>query len=168
MASPRHKPRGKGIPLQRTAIVAIFALAAIAGPGLTSGRAQGTQDSDVIQAITRIEHDWGAAFLTKDVATIERIEAPQWMFTGPAGELQTKAQNSDDLKSGAYVCTANHLDHLDVRVYGDTAVAFGLETEKSTYKGEDSSGQYRFTDVFVKINGTWLAVASQLCKVAQH
>lgn len=154
--------------MQRTATVVSFVLAAIAGPGLSLARAQGSPDTDTVQAITRIEQDWGAAFLTKDVETIERFEAPEWTFTGPDGAQQTRAQNSDDLKSGAYVCTANHLDHLDVRVYGDTAVAFGLETEKSTYKGADSSGQYRFTDVFVRRNGVWQAVASHLSKVAPH
>ncbi len=154
--------------MQRTALVTIFALTALAGPGLSPGRAEGAPDADAVQAITRIENDWAAAILARDVATIERFEAPEWTFIDPAGTLQTKAQNSDDFKSGAYVCTANHLDHLDVRVYGDTAIALGLETEKSTYKGEDSSGQYRFTDGFVKRNGIWLAVATQICKVANH
>jgi len=154
--------------MQRSVAVTLIALATLIGPGLIQGRAEGSSDAEAVQAITRIEQDWGAAFLTKDVATIERFEAPEWTFIGPGGELQTKAQSSDDLKSGNYVCTANHLDHLDVRVYGDTAVALGLETEKSTYKGQDSSGQYRFTDVFVKRNGVWLAVASQICRVVQH
>jgi ketosteroid isomerase-like protein len=55
-----------------------------------------------------------------------------------------------------------------VHVDGDTAVVFGLETEKSTYKGADSSGQYRFTDVFVKRNGVWKAIATHVTKVAKH
>ena len=60
------------------------------------------------------------------------------------------------------------IDNLTVHVDGDTAVVFGLETEKSTYKGADSSGQYRFTDVFVKRNGVWKAIATHVTKVAKH
>jgi hypothetical protein len=41
----------------------------------------------------------------------------------------------------------------------------GSDTEKSTYHGKDSSGQYSWTDVFVKRNGQWQAVASQSTKV---
>jgi hypothetical protein len=55
-----------------------------------------------------------------------------------------------------------------VRVYGDTAIASGLGTEKSTYKGKDTSGQYRYTDVFVKRNGTWQAVATHGSKVTKE
>jgi hypothetical protein len=43
----------------------------------------------------------------------------------------------------------------------------GLDTEKSSYKGKDTSGQYRFTDVFVKRNGLWHAVATHASKVAK-
>ena len=59
-----------------------------------------------------------------------------------------------------------HLDDLKVRVYGDTAIVFGLETEKSTIHGKDMSGQHRFTDVFVKRDGRWQAVASHLSRVS--
>jgi ketosteroid isomerase-like protein len=52
-----------------------------------------------------------------------------------------------------------------VRVFGDTVIVHGLETEKSTYKGADSSGQYRFTDVFIKRDGVWVAVAEHGSKV---
>jgi ketosteroid isomerase-like protein len=53
-----------------------------------------------------------------------------------------------------------HLDDLKVRVFGDAGVAVGLETEKSRYKGKDTSGQYRFTDTWLKRDGRWLCVAS--------
>ncbi len=55
-----------------------------------------------------------------------------------------------------------------MRAYGDTAVVHGLETEKSSYKGKDTSGQYRFTDVFVKRNGRWQAIATQVTRVAKQ
>jgi len=59
------------------------------------------------------------------------------------------------------------LSELKVHVYGDTAVAAGTSTVKGTYKGQDISGKYRFTDVWVKRNGKWHAVASQSTKLQQ-
>jgi hypothetical protein len=47
-----------------------------------------------------------------------------------------------------------------VNVFGDTAVSFTSQEEKSKYDGKDSSGHYHFTDVWVKRDGKWQAVAS--------
>jgi ketosteroid isomerase-like protein len=73
-----------------------------------------------------------------------------------------------DVKSGTLKVHAMHIDDLKVRVYGDSAVVFGLETEKSQFKGKDSSGQYRFVDTWLKRNGRWVCVASGNIRVAKH
>ena len=57
---------------------------------------------------------------------------------------------------------------MTLRVYGDTAVVHGLETEKSSYKGKDTSGQYRFTDVFLKRDGGWHAIATHVTRVVKQ
>ena len=108
------------------------------------------------------------ALVKKDQAVIDRIAAPEWMLSTDQGDLQTKTQADAELKSGAYNCESTTINELKVSVFGETAVVFGLETEKSTYKGTDSSGQYRFTDVFVKRNGIWQAVATHVSKVVKH
>ena len=51
---------------------------------------------------------------------------------------------------------------MKVRVFADTAVVIGGHREKSQYEGMDTSGHYRWMDVFVKRNGRWQAVASRL------
>ena len=120
------------------------------------------------QAITQIEKDWGAALVKSDIAAIERFEAAEYMFTDPEGGLSTREESSAELKSGAVKIASFTINDLKVRVFGDTAIAYGLETETSTYKGKDTSGQYRYTDVFVKRNGSWKAVATQATRVAKH
>jgi ketosteroid isomerase-like protein len=56
---------------------------------------------------------------------------------------------------------------LRVRVYGDTAVAAGTTALKGTFKQQDISGTYRYTDTWVKRNGKWQVVASQATRVQQ-
>jgi hypothetical protein len=51
---------------------------------------------------------------------------------------------------------------MAVRVFGNTAVVTGSDTEKSMENGKDTSGKYVWTDVFVKQNGKWRAVAGCL------
>jgi hypothetical protein len=55
---------------------------------------------------------------------------------------------------------------MKVRIYGNTAIVTGTDTEKSEYHGKDSSGKYLWTDVFVFRNGRWQAVSSQSTRLA--
>ena len=72
-----------------------------------------------------------------------------------------------DAQSGDLTFESFKINELKVRIYGDTAIVHGLETEKSKYKKEDLSGQYRFTDVFIKRDGRWQAVATHFTRVAK-
>lgn len=139
-----------------------LALCVVARAEQTSSPASSDEDT-----IRKIEQEWAEALVKRDQATIDRCESPDWTLTDPEGALMTKAQADADLKNGVIAFESYHLDDLKVRVYGDTAVVFGLETEKSKYKGQDTSGQYRFTDVLLKRDGRWLAVATHVTKV-QH
>ena len=81
-------------------------------------------------------------------------------FITSSGDLISLKNFVAEVKSGAYTVQSMHIDDLKVHIYGDSAVVFGLETEKSRYKGKDASGQYRFVDTWLKRNGQWLCAAS--------
>lgn len=55
--------------------------------------------------------------------------------------------------------TTQHITRLDVRVWGDTAVATGVNEVHSDSKGW--TVEVSFTDVFARIDGNWRAVSSQ-------
>ena len=52
-----------------------------------------------------------------------------------------------------------HVTQLQVRVWGDTAIATGINEVRSRSKGW--TVEVPFTDVFARIDGHWLAVSSQ-------
>ena len=58
-------------------------------------------------------------------------------------------------------------NEMKVRTYGDTAVSTGRSTIKAKVNGQDASGEYRFTDVWVKRGDRWQAVASQVTRIAK-
>jgi ketosteroid isomerase-like protein len=120
------------------------------------------------QVVTKLEEEWAAALVKNDLSVVDRVAAPEWMLTLPDGQMMSKSQSDADMKSGVLKFESFHLDEMKVKVYGDTAIVFGLETEKSTYKGEDMSGQYRFTDVFIKRDGKWQCVATHTSKVMKQ
>ncbi len=131
---------------------------------ISSLPARGADTKGVEEAIIQMEKDWTEAGIKKDAAAFDRIVADDWISVDFEGNVVNKAAAIADLKSGASSSASVDLGELKVRVYGDTAIVIGSDTEKSTYKGKDSSGHYVWTDVFVKRNGRWQAVSSQSVK----
>lgn len=128
--------------------------------------------ASVEQALTQMERDWSQvgsnkANIDKDAKTLDQIMADDWVGLDYQGNANTKAQAIANLKSGSSSTQSIELGPMKVRVFGDAAVVTGSDTEKSTYKGKDSSGNYVWTDVFVHRNGHWQAVASESTKVQQ-
>jgi len=125
------------------------------------------QPKSVEQELIKIEKGWGEAYLKKDIALLDRILADDYMQTDSEGNFITKAQDLADLKSGAYVETSGVQENVKARVYGDAAVVTGRSTVKAQYKGKDASGQFQWTDTFIKRDGRWQCVASHISKIPQ-
>ena len=118
------------------------------------------------QELINLENEWADAWVKRDVAFFERIEADDYTWTSPWG-VWTKAQDLAELKSGDSVITSWVLDEMKVRVYGNAAVVTGRSTIKETHKGEDWSRQERWTDTWVKRDGRWQCVAGHSSEIAQ-
>jgi ketosteroid isomerase-like protein len=118
------------------------------------------------QQLTKIENDRADSYVKRDPLFVQRITADDFAFVGPDGNMVNKA---DYVKSmtGDTVFTGFKIDDLKIRTYGDAAVVIGLATITTKTKGEDESGQYSFTDVFVKQKGEWKAVSGQVTPVAK-
>jgi ketosteroid isomerase-like protein len=147
--------------------VLVLALLLAAAP-VTSGRAQEKPappakpaDAGVEQALMKIENEMMAALLKKDVATFGKHFADDAVLTTPDGAVQTKAQLLGDVKSGALVLESSSITDMKVKAHGDAAVVTYITTDKGKYKGQDISGRFRWTDVFVRRGGSWQLVAGQ-------
>ena len=123
--------------------------------------------ANVEQTLMQLEQDWNRALLAKDYKTVDRIMADDWTGIDFRGQPVTKAETLQELKSGDSGNQSVELGEMTVKVFGNTAVVIGSDTEKSVYHGKDSSGRYAWTDVFVKRAGRWQAVASQSTKIAK-
>jgi uncharacterized protein (TIGR02246 family) len=122
---------------------------------------------NVEQALIKLEREWAEALVKADTATLDRVMADDWSMTTWDGKTQTKAQSIAEIKSGASKFEAASVDNIKVRVFGDAAVVTLTQTEKSQERGKDSSGRYLYTDVWVKRDGKWQAVATHGTKAEQ-
>jgi ketosteroid isomerase-like protein len=139
---------------------------------LAFGQAKKSDTASVEQALMQIEREWSQvgtnkANIDKDSQLLDKFLADDWIGLDFQGNSNSKAQAIANLKSGAATTQSIELGPMKVRVFGDTAIVTGSDTEKSMYKGKDSSGKYVWTDVFVNHNGEWQAVASESTKVQQ-
>jgi len=130
-----------------------------------AARQEASKTSSVEDQIKKQEQNWAQATVKEGAAAVDQYEADDIIDTDPTGRVTDKTQDKTDLSSGDLKFQSVELSELKVHVYGDTAVAAGTSTVKGTYKGQDISGKYRFTDVWVKRNGKWHAVASQSTKL---
>jgi len=123
--------------------------------------------SSVEQKLMQMERDATQAFLKNDTAALEKMYAEDWVGIDFTGKTVTRAEAMADMKSGASSSKSIELGPLKARVFGDTAVVTGSDTETSTYKGKDSTGKYAWTDVWVMRQGKWQVAASQATKIGK-
>ena len=125
--------------------------------------AQTKSDKSAAKQLIQLEHDWSEADVKKDAAALNRILAEDWTGIDFEGTILTKAEvlRQVSLHSDATETESTELGDMKIRIFGSTALVSGTEIEKSEYKGEDSSGTYIWTDVFVRRAGRWQAVSSQ-------
>ncbi|PYX44608.1 MAG: hypothetical protein DMG79_20600 [Acidobacteria bacterium] len=79
----------------------------------------------------------------------------------PLGQVTTKQDTVSARKSGQLRYDTINVSDMVVRVYGDTAVVTARADVKGHQLGEDFSGPYRYTRVWVRRTGHWQAVSYQ-------
>jgi len=141
--------------MKRHALVGVVLLLAVAALG-----AQAPANE-----LHTLEHEWNVAFQTKHVAFLKKLLADEYLGTDSDGNVYTKAQELANVKEASITSVA--LSEMTVRGYGDTAVVTGVKTMHYTLKRKEVVGPFRFTDVFVRRDGRWQVVASQVAKVAK-
>jgi uncharacterized protein (TIGR02246 family) len=130
--------------------------------GVLLGAAAAGQTPSDATAIADLEQRLAKAWVTRDRAAIDAILAPDWSVTDVAGRVMTKPQVLQEILGSTDVRIESMvIDEVKVRLFGDTAVATGRTRATGSDRGKTSSVVLRFTDVFVRREGRWQAVASQ-------
>jgi ketosteroid isomerase-like protein len=124
-----------------------------------------TATKQVETAISQLEREWAAAIVKADRPALDHLLAAEFNGTSATGHTFPKAMAIEELQSGKYKVESMAFDEITVNVYGDVAVAFTSQTEKSHYAGQDTGGHYHFTDVWARKGGQWQVVASHGSRV---
>jgi ketosteroid isomerase-like protein len=144
----------------------VIAGLAIAASSFVSGQTKGGQagqKENPEQELRERLREWDEASSRRDTEALNRILADDFLFTNASGAVITKTQylmatiKAPDMT----LATSVGSEDVKVRVYGETAVVTSRGAQRGQPLNRDPAVRYRYTDVWVKQQGRWNAVASQ-------
>src|ERR687885_2139951 len=142
-------------------LLAIAALPVFAGGQTRNTRAD--QNKRAEEEIKRLERQWLIEpYFTSDMTAYDRIVADDFTITHSNGKVLNKAEKRANIIADHIVDPSApfRIGESTVRVYGKAAVSVGyIIEERSTV---------RFTNTYVKRDGRWQVVASQLNRIRQQ
>ena len=124
-----------------------------------------TADSSNEEVLLKAEHEWTKAVVDRDTPFLDRILSDGFVGWDYEGKRYTKADSKHDLSSGEWATTSIRVEDINVRLYGNTAVVTSQAIRKGEYKGQDNTGQFRWTKVYVKTGEQWQVVAQQSTRI---
>jgi ketosteroid isomerase-like protein len=133
-------------------------------PTLCSANQKGKDE----QAVRQLLNVLYAALGRNDATALDRIYADDYTLVNESGVLTTKAPRLAMIKSGELKYESLSFDDLNVRLYGNTAVATYRSLIKAQFKGQDASGQSRVTVTLVKMKGRWQVVAAHVTRITEQ
>ena len=104
------------------------------------------------------------ALMSADLAMLAQIFADDYVQYNEAGKAFTKQDVLESFRSGAIRYPSIVSTGRQIRVFGDTAIVHGAESDEVESDGKRFSVRYVYLDVLRKQNGEWKLVASQLAR----
>ena len=108
-----------------------------------------------------------------DAAAAARFWAPDYTFVNPQGQRVTRAERLDNVRAArtSFDSLAHEPKEEQIRTYGDrdpVAIYTALLSIGGRYSGQAEQGQYRALVVWIRREGRWQQVASQLTPVLRR
>jgi ketosteroid isomerase-like protein len=124
----------------------------------------GSPDDEIVT----LEAALRRAQLDADVAALDALVADELLFTGPDGQLGTKAQDLDAHRSGVVRFRAHEPEELRIRRVGRDVAITALRARLAVEVGGTLvRGTYRYTRVWAREDGErWRVAGGHVSEVA--
>lgn len=117
------------------------------------------------KAVLQLEQAWCEAFRTNDAEAIARIEDESYTLTNSRAELSTRTDDIVEAKEHAIEYSKFYNHEQSVRLYDDTAIVTGITSLEGVSGDKPFKLDVRFTDILVRRNGEWKAVAGHVTRI---
>lgn len=122
----------------------------------------GDKDEEIVALEARMR----AAQLAGDVEMLDGLIAEQLLFTGPDGQLATKAQDLDAHATGAVRFLSHEPDELRILRIADNVAATALRARlEVAVGGIVVTGTFRYTRIWARGADKWRVVAGHVSEV---
>ena len=116
------------------------------------------------QQILALHEAGDRALMSADLAVLARIFADDYVQYNEAGKAFTKQDVLNNFRTGAIRYPSIVSTGRKIRLFGDTAVVHGSESDEVEVNGKRFAVRYVYLDVLRKCDGEWKLVASQLAR----
>lgn len=138
-------------------VAAVVAVTLAAAPHVAASQA------DDHAELARLNDDYVRAVLESDTARFEQILAPDFRNTNPDGTILDRRAFLAQV-AGPSNLTSLRAEDVEIRIVGDTAIVHA----RTVYvTGDGRPGAGRYTDVWHKFDGRWLAVAAHVTRLVR-
>lgn len=150
-----------------TAISLIMLLGRASAADDTNQKKEPNVVNQIRSELQKLDKEWSSAIAKNDADAIGRFMSDDWVIVGPEGNVIDRDRFLGVISSGDLTHESMESDDWLVRVYGDTAVVTTQAKSKGKYKGQAFATHERATSVFVRKEGRWQCVHTQLTPIAK-
>jgi ketosteroid isomerase-like protein len=122
--------------------------------------------SEIREQVRELGRRWAQAQEDGDADELDSLLIDDFMLVGPLGFVLTKQQWLDQYRSGVLENRSVEWDEVDVRGYGDVAVALGRQRQQAEYRGQPASGRFRVTQIAVREGDRWALAGLHFSPIA--
>lgn len=117
---------------------------------------------DEHDTIWYLEQDWNDAIRNRNRDWFEKNFTADFTNVGTSGDLTDRAASINDVVNGKGTMDLAETSNMEIRMDGDTAIVTGIfRTVGKDEKGAAFDRKERYTDVWIKRDGRWMAWSSQ-------
>lgn len=148
---------------RRPMILALAASAAALSPALAHSPAPKADVSDVTKQLMQFREEMKAAIEAKDIAKLKAMYADSFTHTHGSGKVDGKDARIVSLLAKEPVIEDVPMSEVSVRVHGDTVI-LAAKSPILNVK-ENKHYDFRWMQVYVRVNGKWQLAASQATRL---
>jgi ketosteroid isomerase-like protein len=114
-----------------------------------------------------LENLWNQIQVNRDADATGKMLDSDFVLTDYDGSVMSKAQFLASIRDNSIQLTVEVSTDMKLHRHGDTVIVIGATHEKGAEKGKPFSHVGRFTDTWIKKDGQWLCIASQLSLIGK-
>jgi ketosteroid isomerase-like protein len=121
------------------------------------------------EEVEALEAQWKQASVANDLATMDKLLSDDYLGVTINGELVTKAQQLDRMRSHDFSLDSLDISDMKIKVIGQIAIVNALAQVQGTAEGHPLHGNFRYVRVYQHLpTGLWKITSFEVTRVPQN